>query len=171
MTNGVDPARFRSIAGSLPTGVTVLTTLDDHGDPMGMTLGAVCGLSCEPPLLLTCVNSGSRTLAAIRRNGTFCVNVLDADAAWLSARFAGDADDRFAGVEWTPGAGGLPVLTGNIVAYAACEKYRTVSGGDHMIVIGLIIAGDHDPQAAPLLYHRRRYAGFPGLYDAADPGR
>nr|WP_042181602.1 flavin reductase family protein [Kibdelosporangium sp. MJ126-NF4]CEL13357.1 NADH-FMN oxidoreductase [Kibdelosporangium sp. MJ126-NF4] len=158
---GVPAERFKAIAGSLPTGVTVVTTLDAAGEPMGMTSGAVCGLSCEPPLLLVCISRDSRTLKAILERGAFCVNVLDADAAWVSDRFASPAPDRFAGVTWVPGPHGVPVLTDTSVAYATCECHDAVDGGDHVILIGLIVAGDHQPQTNPLLYHRRRYAGFP----------
>lgn len=157
---GVPEEQFRSLAGSLPTGVTVVTTLDDAGRPAGMTSGAVCGLSGVPPLLLVCIGRRSRTLAALLEHGTFCVNVLGAEAGWLSDRFAGRAADRFDGVAWEPGPGGVPVLTGGIVAHSVCEVYRTVRAGDHLIVIGLIVAGEHRPSANPLLYHRRRYAGF-----------
>src|SRR5215469_2946234 len=51
---GVGADEFRSLAASLPTGVTVVTTTGPGGEPVGMTCGAVCSLSCEPPLLLTC---------------------------------------------------------------------------------------------------------------------
>lgn len=157
---GVPEDQFRSLAGSLPTGVTVLTTLDNAGEPAGMTSGAVCGLSRVPPLLLACLGATSRTLAALTRRGAFCVNVLDADAAWLSDRFAGATADRFADVPWEPGPGGLPIFTEGVVAHAVCEVHHTIDAGDHVIVIGLIVAGEHRPEANPLLYHRRRYAGF-----------
>ncbi|MFI9510349.1 flavin reductase family protein [Nocardia sp. NPDC052566] len=157
---GVGADHFRALAGSLPTGVCVLTTLDAAGRPVGMTSGAVCGLSRVPPLLLACLDTTSRTLGALLQRATFGVNILAADAAWLSDRFAGDAPDRFAGVPWTPGPHGIPILTEGVVAHAICEVYRTVHAGDHLIVLGLITDGEHHPDADPLLYHRHHYSGF-----------
>ncbi|MFI6577920.1 flavin reductase family protein [Nocardiopsis sp. NPDC050513] len=158
---GVGEALFKSVVGSLPTGVTVVTSLDGEGRPVGMTSGAVCGLSCSPPLLLTCIGRRSQTLRHLLGHGTFCVNVLGAGADRLSDRFAGRGPDRFAGVAWRPGPRGVPVLTEGVVAHAVCEVYEELGGGDHTIVVGLIVGGEHRPDAAPLLYHRRRYAGFP----------
>ncbi len=159
---GVAADHFRSLAGSLPSGVCVITTCDAHGEPAGMTSGAVCSVSCEPPLLLTCLSRASRTLAAIRERGAFVVNVLGADSAQLSNRFAGAAADRFVGVGWTPESTcGLPVLTDGAVAHAVCQVYQVVSAGDHLIVMGLIVAGEHRLDVEPLMYFRRSYSGFP----------
>jgi flavin reductase (DIM6/NTAB) family NADH-FMN oxidoreductase RutF len=158
---GVGADHFRSLAASLPTGVSVITTADKDGSPAGMTSGAVCSVSCAPPLLLTCMALGSRTLAALTSRKSFVVNVLAADSAALAARFASREKDKFASVAWSPGSHRLPVLTEGTVAHAVCELYRTVNAGDHAIVIGLILDGEHRPGISPLMYFRRAYSGFP----------
>jgi flavin reductase (DIM6/NTAB) family NADH-FMN oxidoreductase RutF len=158
---GVGADHFRSLAASLPTGVSVITTLDADGDPTGMTCGTVCSLSCEPPLLLTCMSLGSRTLAAVERRGSFVVNVLAADGAGLASRFAGSVRDKFVGVSWSPGKSRLPVLTEATIAHAFCELYQVVKAGDHAIVIGLILDGEHRAGISPLMYFRRAFSGFP----------
>ena len=158
---GVAPDHFRSLAASLPTGVSVITTDGAEGEPLGMTCGTVCSLSCAPPLLLACVSLSSRTLTALRSRGSFVVNVLSADGSGLASRFAGSAGDKFAGVQWGRGKHGLPVLREGTVAHAECELYQVVSAGDHAIVIGLILDGEHKPAISPLMYFRRAYSGFP----------
>jgi flavin reductase (DIM6/NTAB) family NADH-FMN oxidoreductase RutF len=158
---GVGADHFRSLAASLPTGVSVLTTLDADGSPTGMTCGTVCSLSCAPPLLLTCLSLGSRTLAALASRKSFVVNVLAADGAAVAARFASAVPDKFAGVSWSPGKSRLPVLTEATVAHAVCELYQIVSAGDHAIVIGLILDGEHRLGVSPLMYFRRAFSGFP----------
>jgi 3-hydroxy-9,10-secoandrosta-1,3,5(10)-triene-9,17-dione monooxygenase reductase component len=158
---GVGADEFRSLAASLPTGVTVITTAGPGGEPVGMTCGAVCSLSCEPPLLLTCISRGSRTLAALASRKSYVVHVLGAESAALASRFAGAAGDKFAGVPWERGKHGLPVLAEGTVAHAVCELYQVVNAGDHAIVIGLILGGEHRLGASPLMYFRRGYSGFP----------
>ncbi len=158
---GVAPDHFRSLAASLPTGVAVITTAAADAEPLGLTCGTVCSLSCQPPLLLACVGLGSRTLTALRARKAFVVNVLAADAERLATRFAGQLRDKFAGVEWATGKHGLPVLQEGTVAHAECELYRVVSAGDHAIVMGLILDGAHRLDASPLMYFRRAYSGFP----------
>ncbi|MFI0374120.1 flavin reductase family protein [Actinomadura sp. 1N219] len=158
---GVPEDVFRALAGSIPTGVSVVTTCDDDGRPVGLTSSAVCGLSCVPPLMLVCIDRRSRTLRHILGRGVFCVNVLDAGSAGLADRFAGSGDAKFAGIPWTMDACGVPVLDGGTAAHAVCDVSDVLDGGDHMIVIGLVAGGTETPGAVPLLYHRRRYAGFP----------
>ena len=61
----VDAGVYRKVIGAVTSGVMVLTARDDAGDH-GMTISAVCSLSMEPPMLLVCLNSRSRTQ---RRSG------------------------------------------------------------------------------------------------------
>ncbi|MEI5102578.1 flavin reductase family protein [Streptomyces sp. PmtG] len=99
-------------------------------------------------------------MTAVLGHGAFCVNVLSAETAALSQRFAGRGADKFTGVHWRPARNGTPVLTEGTVAYVSCEVLRTVDGGDHTLVIGLAVEGEDRPGALPLLHHRRRYAGL-----------
>lgn len=158
---GVESAHFRTLAGSLPTAVSVVTTLDADGQPVGMTSGTVCSLSCEPPLLLVCMSNGSRTLRSVLDRGRFCVNVLDGGGQATSELFASAGDDKFDQIAWHVGPGGLPVLDRHVTAHALCEVFREVDGGDHRLVLGLITGGDRTETESPLVYFRRRYAAFP----------
>ncbi|MFD0850649.1 flavin reductase family protein, partial [Actinomadura adrarensis] len=95
----LDPRRFRSIMGSFPSGITVVSTLDD-GMPRGATVTAFASISLAPPIVMVSLNRDSRTLASIRRHGAFAVHVLDATSSDVSARFATRGSD-FDGVNWT----------------------------------------------------------------------
>ena len=55
------PERFRDALASYPTGVTVVTAMGADG-PAGATANAVTSLSLEPPMMLACLDRGSRTL-------------------------------------------------------------------------------------------------------------
>ena len=44
--------KFRKLASHWLTGVSVVTTLDQNGMPMGMTMSAVTSLSLDPPQFL-----------------------------------------------------------------------------------------------------------------------
>ena len=46
------------------TGVTVVTTRDEDGAPLGTTASAVASVSLDPPLVLVCLAHSSQTLAA-----------------------------------------------------------------------------------------------------------
>jgi flavin reductase (DIM6/NTAB) family NADH-FMN oxidoreductase RutF len=156
----VDPATFREVLGSFPSGVTIVTTTDLAGTPVGLTATAVASVSIEPPQLLVCLASGTYTLQSIRHTGRFVVNILASDQVDLSTRFASRGGDKFANLVWAPGSNTrAPILTG-CLATAECEVDQVVPSGDHTVVIGRIVEG-HARPGSPLLYHARRYASWP----------
>jgi flavin reductase (DIM6/NTAB) family NADH-FMN oxidoreductase RutF len=152
---------FRRVMGSFASGVTVVTVKVNDAEPTGFTANAVTSLSIEPRMLLVCVNEQSSTLALIEEAGSFVVNILSARQQETAQQFATRRDNRFEGVRWRPGQEtGAPVLDGSL-AYAECRLHGTAKGGDHVILMGEILAGDAN-EAEPLLYFRGRY----GTYDA-----
>jgi flavin reductase (DIM6/NTAB) family NADH-FMN oxidoreductase RutF len=158
----VDRATFRELAGAFPSGVTVVTTVDEHGAPRGLTTQAFIGLSTEPPLVLVSLDRSSRTLAALRRSGSFVVNVLKGGSEDLSTRFATKADDKFDGVRWIPSdvAPGAPILVDAAAAYLECAVADVIEKGDHVMFIGSVDGGQV-VGGPPLLYYRRTYAAWP----------
>jgi flavin reductase (DIM6/NTAB) family NADH-FMN oxidoreductase RutF len=150
---------FFAIMSAFPTGVAVVTTLDADGEPRGLTTNAVCAVSAEPPLLLVCVDRESRTLPALLHSGRFVVNFLVERRDDLARLFATKADDKFDGVDWTPGLGGMPCLRADSLAYAECVIEQRLEAGDHVILTGLVEAGlTPDPESVPILYFRRSYS-------------
>ena len=163
MTGALEPAAvgsddFRRTMGRFATGVTVVTSVDSAGQPVGTTANAVTSLSLNPPLLLVCFDRGSQTLAAVRSHGAFAVNVLEARQRHLSANFArrGQAA-AWDEVAHRPGPTGSPRLHG-VIAAMECTVEQFFPGGDHEIVVGRVCevetAGE---SAAPLLYWQGTY--------------
>ncbi len=148
---------FRSIMGSFASGVSVITSLDHESRPCGMTCSAVCSVSANPPLLLSCVRTPSYTLNAIKARRRFAVNFLDTEASALSDLFASRTDNKFAAVSWRySDDGGMPLLE-STVAYAECTIHDLVSAGDHEIVLGRVVGGWAAPDRFPLGYWRGSY--------------
>jgi flavin reductase (DIM6/NTAB) family NADH-FMN oxidoreductase RutF len=155
----VSAAELRHALGQLPTGVTVVTSLQAGGVPIGTTVSAVCSLSAEPALLLVCLARASETLHAIRAHREFAVNVLADGQDLLSSNFArSGADASWDGVQHGPLATGLPRLEGTIAAFD-CVVHELLEGGDHEIVIGRV-RRVHVPELddRPLLHWRGEYA-------------
>ncbi len=123
---------------ALPTGVTIVTATGSRG-PAGATANAVSSLSLDPPLLLACLDRGSRTLAVVRETGRFGVSVLGADQAVLARAFASKAShaEKFREVAFTERAG-VPILDG-AVAWVGCSLRALHEGGDHEIAVGDVI--------------------------------
>lgn len=155
--------RYRELAGSFPTGVTIVTTRDPaDGSVKGLTSQTFVGLSTEPPLVMVSLARTSRTVPALLRARSFVVNFLEAGASELADLFASKAEDKFAGLEWTPSAvaGGAPILREQSVAYAECTVVEVHEGGDHWIFVGRVDGGE-TLGGTPLMYHRRTYAPWP----------
>lgn len=151
-----DPVAFRMALGRFVTGVTVVTTLDAAGAPIGLTANSFNSVSLDPPLVLWSLSRRSINLPVFEAASHFAVNVLSIDQKHLSDRFARPVEDRFRDVEWTPGAGGVPVLR-DCAAVFECASHERYEGGDHVIFIGRVERFDHQNRV-PLAFHAGGYA-------------
>lgn len=149
---------LRRAMGRFATGVTVVTTRDGAGAPIGTTANAVTSLSLDPPLVLVCLARTSQTLAALRTHGAFALNVLGAHHDELSTAFARSANAAaWDGVAHREGRAATPHLH-DAIATVECVLERLVDGGDHEIAIGRVI-GAHAAaaDAEPLLFFAGGY--------------
>lgn len=135
--DSVDPRILRSVLGVYTTGVTVITTLDPEGRPCGVTANSFSSVSLDPPLVLWSQALAARSHPAFARHHRFVVNILAQDQVELSTRFATAGADKFSGVDFHTGIGGLPVLE-NCSAVLECIKVATYPGGDHAVFLGQI---------------------------------
>ena len=138
-----DSARFRNVLGRVPTPVVVVTGMDGDGRPHGITIGSFTSVSLDPLLVGFLPGTTSRSWAAIRESGRFCVNVLGAEQSELCWRFAKEGDDKFAGLEWSRSPGGSPILAG-VPAWIDCAIETESEAGDHHFVTGRVEALDAD---------------------------
>lgn len=152
----LDAMRFRSVLGHFPSGVTVITSRDAHGSPVGMTVSSFTSVSLTPPLVAFLPGKSSSTFPVIAERGTFCVNVLAADQEWVCRALSKSGGDKFAEVPWRPGLHGDPVIDG-VVAWISCTIEAMHEAGDHHIVIGRVHDLDADGTASPLLFFQSRY--------------
>jgi flavin reductase (DIM6/NTAB) family NADH-FMN oxidoreductase RutF len=151
----LSPEEFRAALSAYATGVTVVTAVGPGG-PSGATANAVTSLSLEPPMMLACLDRGSRTLTSVRAQGRFGVNALAAGQEDLARRFSAKDPEpaKWEGVEWSERLE-LPWLTGALV-WVACELRDLIDGGDHLILTGNVLDAD-SREGKPLLFHRGAY--------------
>ena len=154
--NPVDTTDLRRALGRFGTGVTIVSTLDAQGGPVGVTANSFSSVSLEPPIVLWSLRRASPSLAAFDATGRFVINVLALEQVELSRRFASAVADKFAGVGHTRGLGGLPVVDG-CAAVFECRTEQRLEVGDHILFLGLVEAYGH--QVGPtLLYCQGQYA-------------
>ena len=86
----------------------------------------------------------------------FAIHVLNAGQKQLSSQFASNCDDRFTGIDTVAGHGDVPLLT-DYSAVFQCETAARHEGGDHVIIVGRVVAFDNKA-LPPLVFHAGRYA-------------
>lgn len=138
----LDPRALRDAFGAFVTGVTIVTTRDDAGKPIGFTANSFTSVSLDPPLLLICLARTSRNFATMTAAKTFAVNILSEGQKDLSNTFARPVEDRFAGAAWQAAPNGSPIFT-EVSAWFECSMHEVIDAGDHVILLGRISAFDN----------------------------
>lgn len=153
--DATDKVVFREAMAAFPSGVTIVTTVDDAGRWWGFTATSFCSVSMEPPLTLVCLARSAEchdTFAVAQR---WVVHIIHPRQISLATRFATRGADKFADAGFVAHDHGLPVLPGACVTLH-CSAHNKFKGGDHTILVGRVERawiGDE----IPAVYFRRRY--------------
>ncbi|WP_371189343.1 flavin reductase family protein [Thalassotalea maritima] len=152
----IDATLFRNALGTFPTGVTIMTTaLGD--EKIGMTISSFNSVSLTPPLILWSIDKRAHSLPAFIEAKHFAVHVLADDQQQLSNLFARQGADKFAQTTTEMSAYGVPLLT-HYYARFQCELEHQYQGGDHLIMVGRVLAFDVKSNKEPLVFYAGRYA-------------
>lgn len=154
----IDPAAFRQVLGSYPTGVCAITARGTGGEPVGMVVGTFTSVSLNPPLVGFLPDKGSSTWPRIQAAGRFCVNVLGSDQQAACRQIAGKGD-KFTGLDIVISDHDLPVIAGSI-GRIECTIHSVTEAGDHWFVLGNVLHMEVSRDADPMLFHKGRYGGF-----------
>jgi len=146
-----DARHFRGALSQFATGVTVITTRLDNGKFLGITASSFNSVSLNPPLVLWSLSNSASSLPAFTVNSHYVINVLAADQILLADQFSKPVKDRFAGVDYSLSANGLPILNG-AAAWFECHNRSRYPEGDHVIFVGEVEQCEFTP-SAPLIYH------------------
>lgn len=155
----IDPAIFRQVLGSYPTGVCAITALGQDGKPVGIVVGTFTSVSLDPPLVGFLPDKKSSTWPTIEAAGRFCVNVLASDQQHVCRQMAAKGAERFDGLEIEISEHDLPVIAGSI-ARIECTIHSVTEAGDHWFVLGNVLKLETSRHDDPMLFHRGRYGGF-----------
>jgi len=164
----VDSAAFRLALGQFASGVTVVTTRDASGQPLGLTVSAFCSVSLEPSLVLVCIDHRSEANRGLRESGFFAVSVLGEGQAEVSRRFALPGAFKLEGFDLLEGDHRLPLISG-AVAHVECRVRSFHDEGDHAVWVGEVTRVATHP-GEPLLHHAGGYRRLAPGADAGKPG-
>jgi len=130
---------LRDAFGAFLTGVTIVTSTDKQGKPVGFTANSFSSVSLEPPLLSICLAKTASSYPVFSQTAHFAVNILAEDQKALSNTFARPSKDRFAGVDWQLSQTNNPLLK-ETAAWFDCIVYQRIDAGDHLLLLGKVKA-------------------------------
>jgi 3-hydroxy-9,10-secoandrosta-1,3,5(10)-triene-9,17-dione monooxygenase reductase component len=155
--SSLDIAHFREVLGHFVTGVVVVTGATSEG-PSGFTCQTFGALSLEPTLISFSARTESNSWPKVREAMTVGVNILAADQEALARVFATSGADKFAGVAWSPGPNGAPLLGGALAHLEGRIVYVSAQGDHDIVVVGVDYVQSHS--GSPLVFYR---GGFSAL--------
>jgi flavin reductase (DIM6/NTAB) family NADH-FMN oxidoreductase RutF len=153
----IDQLQFRHVMGNFATGVTIVTAAHE-GSFAGFTANAFTSVSLDPPLVLVCLGVKNASRKIIETSKAFCVNFLAADQEDLARTFATNGPAKYqhlAEVKHHSATTGSPIIAGSL-AWIDCRLTEVYPGGDHLILLGEVVALEAAP-GDPLLYLRAQY--------------
>jgi flavin reductase (DIM6/NTAB) family NADH-FMN oxidoreductase RutF len=162
----VDTTLLRRALGAFVTGVTVVTTRNARGDPVGLTVNSFNAVSLTPPLVLWSLSLRAASFETFEQADHFAVNVLAADQRGLSEVFARTGGNKFADIAWHGGPADMPLLDG-VCASFTCRNANRYPGGDHLIFVGEVLSFQRHGRS-PLAYANGSYTE---LYDSSNPAQ
>ncbi|MEU9111453.1 flavin reductase family protein [Streptomyces sp. NPDC048483] len=153
----IDPAAFREIVGRFASGITVVATLGDDGQPAGLACQSFASLSLDPPLIMLCVGKSSTSWPRIEAIGRFAVSILAEEHRDTCAALGRSGPDKFAAIDWNTSPHGTVHIEGAL-AIVDCALEAVHEAGDHLVVTGRVRALAARDDGSPLLYFRSAYA-------------
>ena len=148
---------LRDAFGQFATGITVVTTRDKQGQPVGLTANSFASVSLEPPMVSWCIDKSSKRFNEFVDAQYYTISVLTQDQQAVSDLFAYRSWDEtaFEDAPWFEGPQGVPQIEG-VSARFHCKTAQTFDAGDHVIILGAVENFDSEP-AAPLLFSQGEY--------------
>ena len=146
----LDSKFLRKTLGKYSTGVTIVTSIDNDGIPIGMTVNSFTSVSLLPALVLWCIDKKQPSYNSFMNAEGYAVNILSKDQNDICYKFASQLDNKFQNVDWKISENGFPLLK-NSLAWFDCKKWNYYAGGDHEILVGEVTSFD-SLELEPLTY-------------------
>jgi len=103
---------FKEAMANYPTGVSVVTAIDENDNPIGLTVNSFASVSVDPLLILWSIDNKVSTYEAFKKVDQFAVNILADDQEKIASTFARsiDSHERFANSRWYQSEHHLPII-------------------------------------------------------------
>ncbi|VTR10801.1 NADH:FMN oxidoreductase [Clostridioides difficile] len=158
-TDVLDGSAFRSAMARFPSGVTIVTTVDNSGVERGFTATSFCSVSMDPPLVLVCLAERAECHSAFEQVQRWMVHIIAPEHEPIARLFATRGAEKFGGTQFVRSRSQLPQLAGAPVALE-CRSHARYPAGDHTILVGEVVAVSASG-TEPALYYEREFMSVP----------
>jgi len=148
----MDDVPFDRLVAQLDTAMVVVTATAE-GEADGCLVGFHSQCSIEPRRYAVWLSTKNRTYRIARSAGVLGVHALAADQHDVAEHFGGatgDEVDKLAGVAWTAGPDGVPMLDVLADRFVGRVVQRVAVGGDHELFVVELIDARVGASLAPL---------------------
>lgn len=149
---GISASALREAMRHLASGVAVVTAFAPSGEPRGITITSIVSASLVPPLVLWCLGRDAINHDVFAGAESFAVHILGAGQQALALHFADAERAGWGDLLWGAGPARTPRVDG-CQAVLACRTEARHDCGDHLIVVGRVLAIETAKAGEPLIYH------------------
>ena len=162
----VSVSRFKRVIHPMPTFLITVAGKDGQANPIAIDW--LTPISDKPPLLAFAIAPERHSYGMLCENPAFVVNVMACDWAaevMICGRRTGKNKDKWAAAGLSPESAqvvNVPVIA-EALAHVECQVEAEYPGGDHVLVVGRVVAvaadrgvlvdGLRDLVAAPPILH------------------
>jgi flavin reductase (DIM6/NTAB) family NADH-FMN oxidoreductase RutF len=138
------------------SGVAIITSHDDDGNPIGFTATSVTSLGSNPPLVSFNIARGSSSYPQLIVGREVALHTLSAKNLELAQRMAGPKEERFTQDDFEL-VGKLPVLKAASAVLIGKVRERFEVEANAVVILDILHGTEPMEQARPLVYYQRGY--------------
>ena len=141
---------LRQALAKFATGVAIVSTIDNLGNPVGMTVNSFSSVSLNPPLVLWSIGNNQPSFDIFKNALGYSVNILSKDQKDLCQLFSSPLENKFEKIDFSLSKNGFPIINKSL-AWLDCLKWKNYPGGDHKILVGEV-KSFHTDNNDPLIF-------------------
>jgi flavin reductase (DIM6/NTAB) family NADH-FMN oxidoreductase RutF len=138
------------------SGVAIITTKSETGDPVGFTATSMTSLGSNPAMVTFNVARGSSSWSALSKASHLALHMLGSENLELARKMAEDHTKRFLGNDWEFSEFGLPVFKEvTAVLFVKVREFHSIE--QNAVFITEVVSGKLGANDKALLYNQRSY--------------
>jgi flavin reductase (DIM6/NTAB) family NADH-FMN oxidoreductase RutF len=138
------------------SGVAIITTKSESGDPVGFTATSMTSLGSNPAMVTFNVARGSSSWSSLSKATHLALHMLGSENLELARKMAEDHTKRFLGTDWEFSQFGLPVFKEvTAVLFVKVREFHSIE--QNAVFITEVVSGKLGANDKALLYNQRSY--------------